>query len=98
GGGEVPRGREDPVRETLPAGLRMRKSDYLLMPAACVLFGINQPLSRVVIDEALPAKYLAAVRMIAVALVFGTWVLLRYRDQVPRGRELAMLVVFGIVG
>jgi drug/metabolite transporter (DMT)-like permease len=76
----------------------MRKTDYLLMPAACVLFGINQPLSRVVIDEALPARYLAAVRMIAVALVFGTWVLLRYRDQIPRGRELAMLGVFGIVG
>jgi drug/metabolite transporter (DMT)-like permease len=30
--------------------------------------------------------------------VFAGWVLLRYRDRVPRGRDLAMLVVFGVVG
>jgi drug/metabolite transporter (DMT)-like permease len=76
----------------------MRTTDYLLVPAACVLYGINQPLSRVLIDEQLPAKYLAAARMIAVAVVFLGWVLLRYRDQVPRGRELGMLLIFGIVG
>jgi drug/metabolite transporter (DMT)-like permease len=76
----------------------MRTTDYLLVPAACVLYGINQPLSRVLIDEQLPAKYLAAARMIAVAVVFLGWVLLRYRDQVPRGRDLGMLLIFGIVG
>jgi drug/metabolite transporter (DMT)-like permease len=76
----------------------MRTTDYLLVPAACVLYGINQPLSRVLIDEQLPAKYLAAARMIAVAVVFLGWILLRYRDQVPRGRELGMLLIFGIVG
>jgi drug/metabolite transporter (DMT)-like permease len=76
----------------------LRKTDYLLVPAAAVLFGINQPLSRVLIDEVLPAKYLAAARMIAVALVFSVWMLLRYRDQIPRGRELAMLIVYGVFG
>jgi drug/metabolite transporter (DMT)-like permease len=76
----------------------LRKTDYLLVPAAAVLFGINQPLSRVLIDEQLPAKYLAAARMIAVAIVFLGWVLLRYRDQIPRGRQFGMLIVFGVVG
>src|SRR4029078_3152985 len=91
-------GPEGPGHETLPPGLCMRTTDYLLVPAACVLYGITQPLSRVLIDAQLPAKYLAAARMISVAVVFLGWILLRYRDQVPRGRELGMLLIFCIVG
>ncbi len=72
--------------------------DYLLVPAAAVLYGVNQPLSRVLIDERLPSEYLAEARMIAVAVVFLGWALIAYRDRFPRGRSLGMLVVFGVVG
>jgi drug/metabolite transporter (DMT)-like permease len=75
-----------------------RPTDYLLVPAAGVLYGVNQPLSRVLIDERLPSEYLAEARMLAVAVIFLGWALLRSGTGFPRGRPLAMLVVFGIVG
>lgn len=85
--------------ETLRPGSSLaRRIDYLLVPAAAVLFAVNQPLSRVLIDEQLPAKYLAAARMMAVAAVFLTWALIHTRGALPRGRRLAMLIVYGIVG
>ncbi len=75
-----------------------RRTDYLLVPAAGVLYGVNQPLSRVLIDERLPSEYLALARMMAVAVVFLGWALLRPGTGFPRGRPLVMLLVFGIVG
>ena len=74
------------------------RAGYLLVFAAAILFGINQPLSRVLIDGPLPARYLAASRLLGLVVVFGGWALLRYRDAIPRGRELAALVVYGLVG
>ncbi len=96
----MPRGRDDPGRETLPPGLRMlRKTDYLLVPAAAVLFGINQPLSRVLIDERAAGEVPRR----------GTHD--RRRARLPRpgcccatatrsraAAQLGMLLVFGIVG
>jgi drug/metabolite transporter (DMT)-like permease len=75
-----------------------RTTDYLLVPAAGVLYGVNQPLSRVLIDERLPSEYLAEARMLAVAVIFLGWALLRSGAGFPRGRPLAMLIVFGILG
>ncbi len=75
-----------------------RRTDYLLVPAAGVLYGFNQPLSRVLIDERLPSEYLALARMMAVAVIFLGWALLRPGTGFPRGRPLVMLLVFGIVG
>jgi probable blue pigment (indigoidine) exporter len=75
-----------------------RPTDYLLVPAAAVLFGVNQPLSRVLIDDSLPATYLAASRMMAVAAIFLVWTLLQSGVALPRGRPLAMLIVYGVIG
>jgi drug/metabolite transporter (DMT)-like permease len=75
-----------------------RRIDYFLVPAAAVLFGVNQPLSRVLIDESLPATYLAASRMMAVAAIFLVWALLQKGVALPRGRPLAMLLVYGVLG
>jgi drug/metabolite transporter (DMT)-like permease len=59
---------------------------------------VNQPLSRVLIDEQLPATYLAASRLMALAAVFGGWMFVWHRRSLPRGRTLAMLAVYGVVG
>jgi drug/metabolite transporter (DMT)-like permease len=75
-----------------------RPADYLLVPAAAVLYGVNQPLSRVLIDDRLPSKYLAESRMLAIAVIFLVWALLQSGVSLPRGRQLAMLIVFGVVG
>ena len=74
------------------------RTDYLLVPAAGALYGVNQPLSRVLIDERLPSEYLALARMTAVAVIFLAWALLRPGTGFPRGRPFAMLLVFGIAG
>jgi drug/metabolite transporter (DMT)-like permease len=65
---------------------------------AAVLFGVNQPLSRVLIDGPLPAKYLAATRILGLAAVFGGWTLIRHRRHLPRGRYLIEIIGFGILG
>jgi drug/metabolite transporter (DMT)-like permease len=69
----------------------------MVLGAAC-LFGVNQPLSRVLIDGPLPARYLAASRLIALCVVFGAWTLVVYRDRLPRGRQLAEILAFGLLG
>lgn len=68
------------------------------MPAAAVLFGVNQPLSRVLIDEQLPSTYLAESRMLAVAAIFLVWAVLQSGVALPRARPLVMLLVYGVVG
>jgi drug/metabolite transporter (DMT)-like permease len=69
-----------------------------MVAAAATLFALNQPLSRVLVDGPLPPRYLAASRLLTLAVVFSLWTLLRYRDRLPRGRELTVTVVYGVIG
>ncbi len=63
-----------------------------------VLFGLNQPLSRVLIDGPLSAADMALARLVALAIAIGGWALVAHRRALPRDRELLALVAFGVLG
>lgn len=73
---------------------------YSLVAVAAVVFGINAGVSRVPVDAGLPLDSYTAVRLTGAALVFWLFaaVLDRSAFRLPRGRNLGLMIMLGLVG
>ena len=72
---------------------------FVLAAGAAVMFGANQPASQVVITCPLGARNMVTARLLALAVLFLVIAVARHRESFRLGRrEVAMLIVFGLVG
>ncbi len=79
--------------------VHQEKSGFLLAASAAVLFGANQPVSQVLITGPLGAPDMVTARLAALAALFLGIAIVRHRHAFRLGRrEVAMLIVFGLVG
>ncbi len=76
-----------------------RPAGYAMAVSCAVLWGLNGPLARIVIDAGLGATVLAGIRVTGAALVLVTGVILVRRQSLRlTRRDLGLLAVFGLVG
>jgi drug/metabolite transporter (DMT)-like permease len=77
----------------------VRVSGYGLVIFSALLFAANGPVSIVLIDNGLPARYIVTGRLAGMAVVLLTWAILRFRDQLRMPRAaLLELALFGVAG
>jgi len=72
---------------------------YALVAAAAMLFAANGPVSIVLIDGGVSARYVVTGRLLGMVAVLLTWAVVRYPQQLRLSpRELLELAFFGIAG
>jgi len=72
---------------------------YTLVALAAVLFAANGPVSIVLIDGGVSARYVVTGRLLGMVAVLLTWAVLRYPQHLRLSRrELLELAFFGIAG
>jgi drug/metabolite transporter (DMT)-like permease len=72
---------------------------YLMVTLSALLFAANGPVSVVLIDGGVSARYVVTGRLLGMVVVFGTWAILRHREQLRfTRRQLLELAVFGVAG
>ena len=75
------------------------RTGYAMVSLAALLFAANGPISIVLIDGGLSARYVVTGRLLGMVLVLLTWALVKYRDHLRfSGRELLELAFFGVAG
>ena len=75
------------------------RTGYAMVAFSALLFAANGPISIVLIDGGLSARYVVTGRLLGMVLVLLTWAVLKYRDHLRfSGRELLELAFFGIAG
>jgi drug/metabolite transporter (DMT)-like permease len=72
---------------------------YAIVSLSALLFAANGPVSIVLIDGGVSARYVVTGRLLGMVAVLLTWAVLKYRDHLRfSGRELLELAFFGIAG
>lgn len=75
------------------------RTGYALVSLAALLFAANGPISIVLIDGGLSARYVVTGRLLGMVLVLLTWAVVKYRDHLRFSvRELLELAFFGVAG
>src|SRR5258705_13137290 len=72
---------------------------YAMVSLSALLFAANGPVSIVLIDGGVSARYVVTGRLLGMVAVLLTWAVVKYRDQLRLSRrELLELAFFGIAG
>ena len=75
------------------------RTGYAMVSLAALLFAANGPISIVLIDGGLSARYVVTGRLLGMVLVLLTWAVVKYRDHLRFSRrELLELAFFGVAG
>jgi drug/metabolite transporter (DMT)-like permease len=75
------------------------RTGYAMVSLSALLFAANGPISLVLIDGGLSARYVVTGRLLGMVLVLLTWAVVKYRDHLKFSpRELLELAFFGVAG
>ncbi len=72
---------------------------YAMVSLSALLFAANGPVSVVLIDGGVSARYVVTGRLLGIVLVLLTWAVISHREHLRFSRrQLVELAVFGVVG